>query len=167
MNFLGDGKVFHGGEHHRQELYLAPTILTEIVPDSAVLQEEIFGPVLPVLEFDDLSEVVTRLQAAPTPLALYLFTQDRELERKLIAQVRSGGACVNDVISQMTGTNLPFGGLGESGFGVGHGRAGFEAFSHRRSILRRATWLDLPFRYPPARLSIAALKRALKFLLRD
>jgi aldehyde dehydrogenase (NAD+) len=81
--------------------------------------------------------------------------------------VRSGGVCVNDVIAQMIGANLPFGGLGESGFGSYHGRAGFDAFSHQRSGLRRGTWLDLPFRYPPARLAIPTLKRALRFLLRN
>ena len=166
LNYLGDGKIFHGGESDAQELYLAPTILTDITPDAPVMREEIFGPVLPILEFDDLSEVVTQLQAAPTPLALYLFTENRAVEQKIINEVRSGGVCVNDVISQMVGTGLPFGGLGASGFGSYHGRAGFDAFSHQRSVLRRGTWLDLPFRYPPARLADTTLKRALKFLLR-
>lgn len=166
LDYLGDGKIFHGGESDAQELYLAPTILTDVPSDARVMQEEIFGPVLPVLEFDELAETVAQLQAGPTPLALYLFTEDRETERKVINEVSSGGVCVNDTISHMIGTGLPFGGLGESGFGTYHGRAGFDAFSHQRSVLRRGTWLDLPFRYPPARLSIATLKRALKFLLR-
>jgi aldehyde dehydrogenase (NAD+) len=166
VNYLGAGKIFHGGENEPQELYLAPTILTDVPPGAPVLQEEIFGPVLPVLEFDDLAETVMELRSGPTPLALYLFTEDRAMERNLILAVRSGGVCVNDVISHMIGANLPFGGLGESGFGSYHGRAGFEAFSHQRSVLRRATWLDLPFRYPPQRLSIAVLQRALKVLLR-
>jgi aldehyde dehydrogenase (NAD+) len=167
LNYLGDGKIFHGGENDAQELYLAPTILTDIRPDAPVMQEEIFGPVLPVLEFDDLAETIAELQAAPTPLALYLFTESRTLENKIISEVRSGGVCVNDVIAHMIGTGLPFGGLGESGFGSYHGRAGFDAFSHQRSVLRRGTWLDLPFRYPPARLAIPTLKRALRFLLRN
>ncbi|HTL73118.1 MAG TPA: aldehyde dehydrogenase [bacterium] len=166
VNYLGDGKIFHGGDHDAQELYLVPTILIEVRPDAPVTQEEIFGPVLPVLDFDDLTETVTQLQAGPTPLALSLFTEDRMVEQKLISEVRSGGVCVNDVMSHMIGTGLPFGGLGESGFGSYHGRAGFDAFSHQRSVLRRGTWLDLPFRYPPQRFSIAALKRSLKFLLR-
>lgn len=166
VNYLGDGKIFHGGDYDAAELFFAPTILTGVRPDAPVMQEEIFGPVLPVLEFDDLAETTTQLQAGPTPLALYLFTEDRMVEQKLISEVRSGGVCVNDVISHMIGTSLPFGGLGESGFGSYHGRAGFDAFSHQRSVLRRGTWLDLPFRYPPQRFSIAALKRSLKFLLR-
>jgi len=166
VNYLAGGTIFHGGENDAQELYFAPTILTGVRPDASVMQEEIFGPVLPVLEFDDLAEAITQLRSAPTPLAVYLFTENRGTEQKIISEVRSGGVCVNDVISQMIGTGLPFGGLGESGFGSYQGRAGFDAFSHQRSVLRRATWLDLPFRYPPARLSITTLKRALKFLLR-
>ncbi len=166
LGYLDHGKIFHGGESDAQELYLAPTILTGVQPEAAIMHEEIFGPVLPVFEFDDLAEVVTQLQAAPTPLALYLFTENWTLENKIIREVRSGSVCVNDVISQMIGTGLPFGGLGESGFGSYHGRAGFDAFSHQRSVLRRGTWLDLPFRYPPARLANTTLKRALKFLLR-
>jgi aldehyde dehydrogenase (NAD+) len=166
VSYLGSGKIFHGGDQVAQELYLAPTILTDVRPDAPVMQDEIFGPVLPVLEFDSLAETVTQLQAGPTPLALYLFTEDRVLEQKIINEVRSGGVCVNDVISHMIGTGLPFGGLGESGFGTYHGRAGFDAFSHQRSVLRRGTWLDLPFRYPPQPLSVTALKQALKFLLR-
>jgi len=166
VNYLQEGQVFHGGDANPAELYLAPTILTDVRLDASVLREEIFGPVLPVLEFDDIAETVTRLQAAPTPLALYLFTQDRAVEQRILSEVRSGGVCVNDVISHMVGSNLPFGGLGESGFGTSHGRAGFDAFSHPRSILRRGTWLDLPFRYPPQKLSIATLRRALGFLLR-
>ena len=167
QNYLAGGKIVHGGEYDAQELYLAPTILTDVPADAPVLQEEIFGPVLPVVEFNDLAETVTQLRAAPVPLALYLFTEDRAVEDKIIREVRSGGVCVNDVISHMIGAGLPFGGLGESGFGAYHGRAGFETFSHQRSVLRRGTWLDLPFRYPPARLSLPQLKRALGFLLRD
>jgi acyl-CoA reductase-like NAD-dependent aldehyde dehydrogenase len=110
-----------------------------------------------VVEFEQITEVVGRLRSASTPLALYLFTADRNLANELIREIRSGGVCVNDVIAQMLGTHLPFGGLGESGFGAYHGHAGFDAFSHQRAVLRRATWLDLPFRYPPQRFSIAGL----------
>jgi len=166
-SFLSAGRIFHGGQHDAAELYFAPTILTDLTTDAAVLQQEIFGPVLPILEFDDVNKIVTQLKSQPTPLALYLFTETQATEQALIASIRSGGVCVNDVISQMVGTNLPFGGLGESGFGSYHGHAGFMAFSQQRSILRRATWLDLPFRYPPQKLSVTSLKRSLRFLFRD
>ena len=166
VNYLRDGKIIHGGEQDAKDLFLAPTILAEVSPDSPVMQEEIFGPILPVLEFDQLDEALTQLRGKPTPLALYVFTNDRATEARLLSGARSGGACVNDVVSHMIGTGLPFGGLGESGSGAYHGRAGFDAFSHRRAVLRRATWLDTPFRYPPPKLSLAGLKRALGWLLR-
>jgi acyl-CoA reductase-like NAD-dependent aldehyde dehydrogenase len=166
-NYLHNGKILHGGEHDAKDLFLAPTILTDVSPASPVMQEEIFGPILPVLEFEQLDDVLTQLRGKPTPLALYVFTRDRTTETRVLAETRSGGVCVNDVVTHMIGTGLPFGGLGESGMGAYHGRAGFETFSHQRAVLRRATWLDLPFRYPPARLSLTGLRRAMRLLLGD
>jgi len=165
VNYLRDGKAVHGGQHDVKNLFIAPTILADVSADAAVMQEEIFGPILPVLEFDKLDDALAFLRDRPTPLALYLFTRGRATEARVLAETRSGGACVNDVVSHMIGAGLPFGGLGESGMGSYHGHAGFEAFSHRRAMLRRATWPDLPFRYPPQRLSLARLKRAMRFLL--
>lgn len=165
VNYLRDGKALHGGRHEAKDLFIAPTILTEVSPNAAVMQDEIFGPILPVLEFDKLDGALSLLREKPTPLALYVFTGDRATEARVLAEVRSGGACVNDVVSHMIGAGLPFGGLGASGMGAYHGRAGFDTFSHRRAVLRRATWLDTPFRYPPQKLSLAGLKRALRFVL--
>ncbi len=165
VEYLRDGNVVHGGAHEAKNLFIAPTVLTDVSLESPVMQEEIFGPVLPVLEFDKLDDALAMLRDRPTPLALYLFTRDREAERRVLADARSGGACVNEVVSHMIGAGLPFGGLGESGMGAYHGRAGFEAFSHQRAVLRRETWLDLPFRYPPQKLSLGGLKRAMRFLL--
>jgi len=165
--FLRHGQVVFGGEQDAKTLFLAPTIMTQVAPDSPVMQEEIFGPILPVLEFERLEDALALLRGRPTPLALYVFTRDRANERRVLVETRSGGVCVNDVVSHMLGSGLPFGGLGESGLGAYHGRAGFDAFSHSRSILRRATWIDLPFRYPPQTVSLTGVKRALKFLLRS
>ncbi len=167
VHYLSEGKAIHGGWHDAKNLFIAPTILAAVSPDAAVMQEEIFGPILPVLEFDTLDEALALLRDRPTPLALYVFTRDRATEGRVLANVRSGGACVNDVVSHMIGAELPFGGLGASGMGSYHGRAGFEAFSHPRAVLRRATWLDTSFRYPPERLSLGGLKRAMKLLLGD
>jgi len=167
VNYLRDGKIIHGGAHEAKDLFIAPTILADVSLDSAVMQEEIFGPILPVLEFDKLDEVLALLRTRPTPLALYVFTRDRITEARVLTEARSGGACVNDVVSQMVGTGLSFGGLGESGLGAYHGRVGFEAFSHQRTVLRRALWVDPPFRYPPPKFALATLKRAIKFLLGD
>ena len=167
VNYLHDGKIIHGGEQDAKDLFLAPTILSEVLPESPVMQEEIFGPILPVLDFDSLDDALARLRDRPTPLAFYLFTSNRATEARVLAETRSGGVCVNDVVSHMIGTGLPFGGLGESGMGSYHGRAGFDTFSHQRAVLRRATWLDTPFRYPPERLSLRSLKRAMRILLGD
>jgi len=167
VNYLRDGKAVHGGQHDVKSLFIAPTILADVSPDAAVMQEEIFGPILPVLEFDKLDDALALLRGKPTPLALYVFTRDRATEARVLADARSGGACVNDVVSHMIGAGLPFGGLAESGMGSYHGHAGFDTFSHHRAVLRRATWLDLPFRYPPQKLSLAGLKRAMRFLLGD
>ena len=167
VHYLSEGKAIHGGRHDAKNLFITPTILAAVSPDAAVMQEEIFGPILPVLEFDTLDEALALLRDRPTPLALYVFTRDRATEGRVLANVRSGGACVNDVVSHMIGAELPFGGLGASGMGSYHGRAGFEAFSHQRAVLRRATWLDTSFRYPPERLSLGGLKRAMRLLLGD
>lgn len=167
VNYLHDGRQIHGGAHDARDLFIAPTILTEVSPHAPVMQEEIFGPILPVLEFDKLDDALALLRGKPTPLALYVFTHDRATEARVLADARSGGACVNDVVSHMIGAGLPFGGLGESGMGAYHGRAGFDAFSHQRSVLRRATWVDLPFRYPPQKLALNGLKRAMRFLLSE
>jgi aldehyde dehydrogenase (NAD+) len=167
VNYLRDGKVIQGGEHDAKDLFLAPTLLADVSPEAPVMQEEIFGPILPVLEFDRLDDALALLRGRATPLALYVFTRNRATEARVLTETRSGGACANDVVSHMLGTGLPFGGLGDSGLGAYHGRAGFDAFSHQRAVLRRATWLDTPFRYPPQKISLAGLKWALRFLLGD
>lgn len=167
VNYLRDGKIVHGGNHDTKNLFIAPTILAGVSLDSSVMQEEIFGPILPILEFDKLDDALASLRLRPTPLALYVFTRDRDIETRVLTEVRSGGACVNDVVSHVVGTGLPFGGLGESGLGAYHGRTGFEAFTHQRAVMRRALWVDPPFRYPPPKLGLAALKRAIRFLFGD
>jgi acyl-CoA reductase-like NAD-dependent aldehyde dehydrogenase len=163
--FLSDGKIFMGGEHDVEDLYIAPTLLTETATHAPVMQEEIFGPVLPVVEFESLDEALDQLRGRPTPLALYLFTQSRAIQNRVLAETRSGGVCVNDVVMHMIGKDLPFGGLGESGFGVYHGRASFDCFTHWRSVLRRSLAVDPRLRYPPPRTGLSTLKQAFRFLL--
>jgi aldehyde dehydrogenase (NAD+) len=162
---LRDGKIVYGGAHDAKELYISPTILTDVSPTSFVMQQEIFGPILPVLEFDKLDDALALLRPRPTPLAVYLFTRSRATEAVVLTAARSGGVCVNDVVSHMVGTGLPFGGLGDSGMGAYHGLAGFQAFSHLRAVMRRGLWLDTPFRYPPQKLSLETLKRAIRLLI--
>lgn len=156
--------AFAAGES--SDLYIPPTILTDATWDSPVMQDEIFGPVLPVLEFDSLDNVLAKLCDRPTPLALYLFTNDRATQERVVAGTRSGGVCINDTVVHIAGKELPFGGLGDSGMGRYHGKASFDCFSHQRSVVRRSTAFDSRFRYPPPKLSLARLRKLLPWLLR-
>ncbi len=165
IGYLGGGQIVHGGQHDADDLYLAPTILTGVPMDAPVMQEEVFGPILPVLEFDKLDDALALLHDRPTPLALYLFTQDRATQERVLTATRSGGACLNDTITHMIGKDLPFGGLGNSGMGAYHGKASFDCFTHRRSVLRRSFAFDHKLRYPPPPFSLAILKRAYRFLM--
>jgi aldehyde dehydrogenase (NAD+) len=160
---LSDGKIYHGGRTDAGELYIEPAILTETSPASPAMRDEIFGPILPVMEYDDLTEVLAIQRDLPPPLALYLFTADRPLQERVLAETRSGGVCINDTISHIIGNDLPFGGLGESGMGTYHGRASFECFSHRRSVLRRSFGIDPSFRYPPPKAPLETLKRVMRY----
>jgi aldehyde dehydrogenase (NAD+) len=163
--YLGTGRVVHGGRHERSDLHFEPTLLTDVPLDAPVMQEEIFGPILPVLSFDKLDDALSLLQNRPTPLALYLFSGDRATQDRVLAATRSGGVCLNDTITHMVGKNLPFGGLGDSGLGAYHGKASFDAFTHYRTVMRRSFAFDSKLRYPPPRISLTALKRACRFLL--
>lgn len=164
-SLLGAGCVAHGGQHDAQDLYLAPTLLTDVPPESSVMQEEIFGPILPVLVFDQLADALALLRDRPTPLALYLFTQDRAAQERVLAEARSGGVCFNDTVVHILGKQLPFGGLGESGLGTYHGKASFDCFTHYRPAVRRSFRFDAKLRYPPPKVSLETLKRVGRFLL--
>jgi aldehyde dehydrogenase (NAD+) len=151
-NLLDQGgyEVVCGGEVDVERRYVAPTVLRGVAPDAAVMGEEIFGPVLPVLTFDDLTEVTDAINAGDKPLALYVFTASDETVEQVLSTTSSGGVCVNDAISHLLVSSLPFGGVGDSGYGSYHGRWGFETFSHRRAVYRRPSWLiDPPLLNPP------------------
>lgn len=148
-SYLKDGEIIVGGDSVPSERYLAPTILDQVAWQSPIMQEEIFGPVLPVLSFTGQDDLVALVERHATPLALYYFSQNRSKQQQMMSSTAFGGGCINDTIVHLTEHHLPFGGVGTSGQGGYHGKAGFEAFSHRKSVLRRGTWLDLPLRYPP------------------
>jgi aldehyde dehydrogenase (NAD+) len=124
-------------------------VLRRVAPDSPIMQEEVFGPILPVLAVASLDEAISLVRRGEKPLALYLFTEDRSVEERVLAETSSGGACVNGTILHIANPALPFGGVGESGMGAYHGRHTFEAMSHRRSVLTRGTRFDPRFLYPP------------------
>lgn len=157
--YLQQGRIEFGGHYDESDRYLAPTILTAVSLDAPVMQEEIFGPILPVLPFEKLDDVIGHLRRRPRPLALYAFTGDRATRDRLLAETSSGGVCFNDTLSHILTRDLPFGGLGESGMGSYHGKAGFDTFTHYRSVMTRSPRLDPSLSYPPSRISLAALKR--------
>lgn len=128
---------------------IAPTLVDGVSGDAPLMQEEIFGPILPVLTFDDLEEVLDFVSARPKPLALYLFTRDREADRLILSRLSFGGGCVNDTVIHLATPHMPFGGVGSSGMGGYHGKASFDTFSHQKSVVKKAGWLDLPVRYHP------------------
>ena len=161
--FLADGKIVAGGASDRSARYLQPTILDDVSWHSPVMQEEIFGPILPVLTFTDRDDVIELVRRHAPPLALYYFSQDTGKQRRIMTTASFGGGCINDTIVHLTELNLPFGGVGASGHGRYHGRASFDSFSHRKSVLKRGTWLDLPLRYPPYAGKLSWLKKLLKW----
>jgi aldehyde dehydrogenase (NAD+) len=165
VSYLGSGRIAHGGHHDADDLYLAPTLLTEVPWDAPAMQEEIFGPILPVLDFDRLDDALAQLRARPTPLALYLFTRNGRTQEHVLGATKSGGVALNDTVTHMVGPALPFGGLGESGLGAYHGQASFNCFTHYRSVLRRSPTLDPKLLFPPPRISVTLLKRLYRFLL--
>ncbi|MFN6044350.1 MAG: aldehyde dehydrogenase family protein, partial [Verrucomicrobiota bacterium] len=160
---LDSAHIECGGARDAEDLYLAPTVVSQLADNTPLLAEEIFGPVLPLRAFDDLDQVIASERAQPVPLAMYAFTHDRKIQDRLLNEIRSGGACINDTLMHLIGRELPFGGLGESGMGASHGKASFDAFSHRRSIMRRPFKPDPAMRYPPQRVGFAAFKRILRF----
>lgn len=149
MGLIDQAKVVCGGTGDEKTQRIAPTVMKDVTREDAVMGEEIFGPILPVLTYTDLDAALADIEAQPHPLALYLFSEDKAVQRKVLDRCHFGGGCLNDVIIHLATSEMPFGGVGESGMGGYHGKTGFEAFSHLRSIVDKKTWLDMPVRYQP------------------
>jgi acyl-CoA reductase-like NAD-dependent aldehyde dehydrogenase len=142
-----------GGQSDAAQRYIAPTILDQVTWADAVMQEEIFGPILPVLTYDELAAAIAQVNDRPKPLALYFFSNNKAKQDQVLSQTSSGGACVNDTVMQVGVAALPFGGVGASGMGAYHGKASFDTFSHQKSVLRKGLWFDLAWRYAPYTIS--------------
>ncbi len=151
LGLIDEKKVVHGGGSDRSTLRIEPTVMDNVTFSDAVMQEEIFGPVMPILVFDSLDEVIRRINSMPHPLALYIFTSDKKAARKVTARCGFGGGCINDTIIHLATSEMGFGGFGESGMGAYHGKTGFDTFTHYKSIVDKKTWIDLPMRYQPYR----------------
>ena len=148
---IDPSKVVHGGKYDRTTLKIEPTVMDHVTFDDAVMQEEIFGPILPILTYDSLDQAIHKVNSMAHPLALYLFTSDKTAARKVTTRCGFGGGCINDTIIHLATSEMGFGGFGESGMGSYHGKDGFQTFSHYKSIVDKKTWLDLPMRYQPYR----------------
>ncbi|EKN65477.1 hypothetical protein BABA_20101 [Neobacillus bataviensis LMG 21833] len=161
-SFLDNGKIYMGGGVNQDKLTIEPTVLTNITWEDPIMMDEIFGPILPVLEFNVLSEVLVGIHRHPKPLALYIFTENEAVQQEVLHSVSFGGGCVNDTVYHFVSPYLPFGGVGNSGIGAYHGKGNFETFSHQKSVLKQTTLFDIPFRYPNVKNGLKKIKLFMK-----
>ena len=147
--YLDPARIIYGGDLDENENYISPTLMDNITWDDRVMKEEIFGPILPVLIYRDIDELIHHLKMKEKPLSAYLFTHSREIRKKILTQLSFGGGAINDTVSHYANSNLPFGGVGMSGLGAYHGWYSFNIFSHSKSVLEKKNWPDIPLRYPP------------------
>ena len=163
-NLIDSKKVVAGGDASPTSLQIAPTVMDNVTWDDTVMQEEIFGPIMPILTYESTEDVIRLLANKEKPLAFYIFAEDKQVIHQLTTRCRYGGGCINDTIIHLATSEMAFGGVGESGMGGYHGKDGFEAFSHTKSIVDKKTWMDLPMRYQPYRRGI--YEKMLKFFLK-
>ena len=158
---MADESVLVGGDTDRASRYIAPTLLDGVSWDAPIMQEEIFGPILPIMGYRDIETAIAQINARPKPLALYLFSRSQALQKRVLTATSSGGVCLNDVFLQVAIWGLPFGGVGDSGIGAYHGKASFETFSHLKSVLKKPFWFDLAWRYAPYANKLGFLKKVI------
>ncbi len=156
---LDGANIITGGQTNAEDRYIAPTLVDGVDWDSPVMQDEIFGPILPVLDYSDLSKAIAKINERPKPLALYLFSRDDAKQQRILTETSSGGVCINDTVIQVGMSELPFGGVGESGIGQYHGKASFDTFSHHKSVVDKPFWLDPDWRYAPYADKLKLVKR--------
>ena len=149
VSMIEEDKVFFGGQTNIEDYYISPTLIDESNPDSLIMQEEIFGPLLPILSYETDADIKNIISKYEKPLALYIFTENQSFAQKIIRKYSFGGGCINDTVVHFSNKRLPFGGVGHSGIGAYHGSLSFDTFSHRKGIVKKANWLDLPMRYAP------------------
>jgi aldehyde dehydrogenase (NAD+) len=162
VNYLQYGKIIHGGKSNKEQLYIEPTLLDEVAVDSPLMNDEIFGPVLPIIAFNTKEEALAIIQQNKNPLAFYLFTSSAANENEWIKKVPFGGGCINNASWHLTNHHLPFGGRGFSGTGQYHGRYSFETFSHKKALMKTPTWFDPAIKYPPFKGKLKLFKWLIK-----
>jgi len=163
VDMLGDATVILGGTHNSETLYVAPTLVDEPPLQSAVMENEIFGPILPILSYENEDELHTIISQYEKPLALYIFSTDKAFQKRMLRDFSFGGGCINDTMIYFANKRLPFGGVGHSGIGAYHGKYGFDTFSHKKPISKKANWLDIRMRYAPYGNKLGILRKILKW----
>lgn len=161
-SYLSEGEIFFGGKTDSEERYIEPTIMTNIKNNASVMEDEIFGPILPVISIEDVGEAIDIINSKPKPLALYVFTTEQETEDRVLENCSFGSGAINDVVAHLGNHHLPFGGVGKSGMGAYHGKQSFDTFSHHKGIMKKPLWLDIPFRYAPYNGKLKWIKKILK-----
>ena len=164
MSMIEPEKVIFGGESNANEFYIAPTLVEEPGLESAVMQEEIFGPILPVLTYESESDIDKVISKYEKPLAFYIFSENDSFTKKMILKYSFGGGCINDTLIHFSNKRLPFGCVGHSGIGAYHGKLSFDIFSHHKAVVKKANWLDLPMRYAPYKDKLKSIKRLLDWM---
>ena len=164
INLINANKILFGGEYNSDLRKIYPTIIDEPNMKSEIMQSEIFGPILPIFSFENISEIDKIILSNPDPLALYVFSDDKDFSENIIRRYRFGGGVVNDTIIHLTNPNLPFGGIGNSGYGSYHGKSSFDLFTHKKSIVKRKMWLENNLRYAPYKNKLNLVKKILKYL---
>ncbi len=163
VSMIPEDKIAAGGIHDEESLYIAPTLIDEPSLDSEIMKDEIFGPLLPLLSYEnegDLNKIISRYEK---PLSLYVFTENKSFVERMIQKFSFGGGCINDTVVHFSNKRLPFGGVGNSGIGAYHGKKSYETFSHQKSIVKKATWLDIPVRYAPYKNKLKIVRKLLKW----
>ena len=160
--YLNDGKVYFGGRYNDEDLYLEPTILTDINDNNKIMEDEIFGPILPVIEYSSIDDAINFVRSKEKPLALYYFSEDDNKINEILNSISFGGGCINDTIIHVASSYLPFGGVNSSGLGSYHGKASFDTFSHRKSIIKRGTFIEFPIRFAPYKNKISIARKLFK-----
>ncbi|MDI1306185.1 MAG: aldehyde dehydrogenase [bacterium] len=164
VNMIEEEKIIFGGQTEIENCYISPTLIDESSVDSLIMKEEIFGPLLPILSYENETEINAIISKYEKPLALYVFTENHSFAQKIIHKYSFGGGCINDTVIHFSNKRLPFGGVGHSGIGAYHGSLSFDTFSHKKGIVKKANWLDLPMRYAPYNDKLKTIKKLLKWL---
>ncbi len=164
VSLLGNNTISLGGQANADTLYIAPTIIDEPSLESTLMKDEIFGPLLPIISYENEEELEVIIKKYEKPLSLYIFSTDRAFQQRIITEYAFGGGCINDTVIQFSNKRLPFGGVGQSGIGAYHGKRSFDTFSHQKAIIKKSNWLDLSLRYAPYKDKLQILRKIIKWL---